>query len=444
MGILGAAGLLVGILSLILLAYRGVHVLIVGIISSLVVILTSGLDIWNTLVVGEGTGSFATGAAGFISSYFLMFLLGAILGELLSKSGYAKAIAYKLVDVFGSQRSILVVLVATVILSYGGVSVFVIVFAIYPVALYVFQEADMPKRLIPGVVMLGAGTFTMTCLPGTPALTNVIPTSYIGTTIWAAPVLGIILSAIMFVLGYLYLTWEGKRMQAAGEHFVPGPNDVIEAITEESRANVPSFALAVLPIIIIFVVNMIGTRMNLNSTYAVCIGLFTACVYIVLTAWKRIDNKKECINKGATGSILALFNTASVVGFGGVVKAAPAFSYFLNLALGLSFTPIISATLAVAIIAGITTSSSGTMAIFMEMLGAEYLAKGVNPQILHRLCCVAAGTIDSLPHGGPNVTFLMVTGLTYKEAYKYMFVITCIIPIIALVIGIGLAMLGVC
>lgn len=443
MSALGIIGLLAGIAILIVLAFKGVNLLVTGLIAGLVVILTSGVDIWDTLVTGSNGSSFSLSMVGFIGAYFIMFLAGAILGEFMGKSGFAKSIAIKLVDIFGAQKSILVVLLATVLIAYGGVSVFVIVFAIYPIGLYVFKQADMPKRLMPAVIMLGAGTFVMTALPGSPALTNVVPTTYLGTTTWAAPVLGIVLSIFMFTVGYVYLNRTGKKLQAMGEGFTPGQNDIVEEITEESRKNAPPFLLSVCPIIIIFVVQVIGTRSGLDATYAVSLGMLGAIVFIATTAWKKVDKKLECVNKGATGSINALFNTASIVGFGGVVKAVPAFGSMTAFALGLPFAPIISATLATAIIAGITTSSSGGLTMFMNMMAESYLAQGIDPQILHRLCAVAAGTLDSLPHAGPNVTMLMVMGLTYKQSYKYMFVITCIIPAMAVVIGLMLASLGV-
>lgn len=445
MSTLGIIGLIAGIAVLIILAYRGVHLMVTGLLASLIVILTNGVDIWDTLVTGAEAGtSYSMSMVGFIGSYFIMFAMGAILGEFMSKSGYAKSIAIKLVDIFGSKNSILVVLLATVLIAYGGVPVFVIVFAVYPIGLYVFKQANMSKKIMPGVLMLGAGTFVMTCLPGSPALTNVVPTTYLGTTTWAAPVLGCILSVFMFVVGYAYLQWEGKRLQAKGEGFVAGENEVVEDITEDTKKDLPNFFLSIIPILLIFAVQIVGTKYGLNATYAVSLGMLVAIIFIAATAWNRVTNKLECVNKGTTGSINALMNTASIVGFGGVVKAVPAFSVFTNFALSLPFAPIISATLATAIIAGITTSSSGGITMFMNMMAESYLAKGVDPQILHRLCCVAAGTLDSLPHAGPNVTMLMVMGLTYKDSYKYMFVITCVIPAIATVLGILLAAMGIC
>lgn len=438
---LGALGCLVAIAFMVVVIFKGLHPLIAALIASLIAILANGADIWKSLLDGFGGGM-----TGFIKSYVLMFFLGAALGEFMSRSEYAKAIAYKMVDLFGSKRGILVVLVATAILTYSGVSVFVVIFTVYPIALYVFQQGDIPRRLIPAVVNLGAGVFTMTMLPGSPALTNVIPTTYCGTNIYAAPVLGCILAVIAALLGYSYLVWDAKKMQKNGEHFAPGRNDVVEPISIEARAGLPNFFIAFVPVIIIFVGNLVFARMGLNSTFGVCISLLLGILYIILTSWNKLTGKSrmEGLNKGATSALFAITNTAAIVGFAGVVKVLPAFTSFTNIATNMPFPPIVSATLSMDLIAGITASSSGGIQIFMQLLSAKYLEAGINPQILHRMCAVAAGTLDSLPNAGPHATFFSVCDLTYKEGYPPVCVMTCVIPFLCQIIGIVLASMGVC
>lgn len=438
---LGAIGCILAIIFMVITIFKGLHPLIAALIATMVAILLNTSPIWDTLINGFGSGM-----TGFIKNYVIMFFLGAAFGEFMSRSGFARAIAYKLVDIFGAGRGILVVVVSTWVLTYSGVSVFVVIFAIYPIALYVFQQSDIPKRIIPGVVNLGAGVCTMTMLPGSPALTNVIPTNYLGTTIYAAPVLGTILAVVAAVLGLFYLNWQVKRWKNNGEHFVPGPNDVIEPMTEESRKGLPSFFVSFVPVLIIFFGNLIGTKMGLNSTFAVCISIFFGTLYIIAVTWGKLDGnaRMEGLNKGATSSLYAIMNTAAIVGFAGAVKTLPAFTSFTDLATSLKFSPLLSAVLAMDIICAITASSSGGITIFMELLGQKYLDLGVNAQVLHRLTAVAAGTLDSLPHAGPNATFMAVCGLTYKEGYFPIFVITCIIPLICQFLGLGLAALGIC
>lgn len=438
---IGTIGCIVAILFMVIAIFKGLHPLLAALVGTIIAILTNATPIWDTLLNGFGTGM-----TGFIKSYVIMFFLGAAFGEFISRSGFARAIAYKLVDIFGPKQGILVVVVATWVLSYSGVSVFVIIFAIYPIALYVFQQSDIPRRIIPGVVNLGAGVLTMTMLPGTPALPNVIPTNYLGTDIYAAPVLGIILSVVAAVLGLFYLNWQVARWKAKGEHFTPGANDIIEPMTAESRAHLPNFFVAFMPVVIIFAGNLVGTKLGLNATFAVCISLCLGTLYTVLVSWGKMDNQArlEGLNKGATSSLFAICNTAAIVGFAGAVKTMPSFESFIDFATGLEFTPLLSAVLAMDIICAITASSSGGVTIFMELLGKRFLDMGVNAQQLHRLTAVAAGTLDSLPHAGPNATFMAVCGLTYKEGYFPIFVVTCIIPLICQFLGLGLAMLGIC
>lgn len=438
---LGSIGCIVAIVFMVVAIFKGLHPLIAALVGTVIAVVTNSAPLWDTLLEGFGTG-----ITGFIKSYVIMFFLGAAFGEFMSRSGFARSIAYKLVDIFGAKQGILVVTVATWILNYSGVSVFVIIFAIYPIALYVFQQGDIPRRIIPAVANLGAGTLTMTMLPGNPALTNVIPTNYLGTTIYAAPVLGIILSVVCAVLGLGYLNWQVAHWKSKGEHFAPGPNDVIEPMTEESRKSVPNFFVAFVPVLIIFFGNLVGTKMGLNATFAVCISLFLGIVYTVLVSWNRFDGKTrlESINKGATGAIFAICNTAAIVGFAGAVQNMESFQNFIDLATSLEFSPLLSAVLAMDIICAVTASSSGGVTIFMELLGQKFLDMGANAQQLHRLSSVAAGTLDSLPHAGPNATFMAVCGLTYREGYPPVFVITCLIPLICQFLGVALASLGVC
>lgn len=440
MGAIGVIGTLTSLAVLMVFVFRGYHVIPVSLAASLIAILTNNAGIWDVL-----SKNYAASMQGFVGNYLIMFFLGTLVGELLSKSGAARQIAIKLAQIFGSKRSILIVVLASALLSYGGVSVFVIVFSIYPVALFLFKEADIPKRLIPGSIMLGAGSFTMTALPGTPALTNIIPTRYLGTTATAAPIMGIIVAIVMFSVGYAIMLAYEKRVKAKGERFIPGPRDIVQDLSDDELKKLPSFGISIIPIIIIIGI-ILGERilgLGLPSLFTVIIALFCGSLTGYALFWNKIQSKKDALNVSGSGSVVALLNTASVVGFGGAIRAVPAFQSFVNFALGLNFAPVISAAMAVNVIAAITGSSSAGITIFMEAMAKNYLALGVQPEVLHRVSAIAAGVLDSLPHAGPNVTFLAVTGLTYREGYPAMFLMTCVVPFIGLVVAITLAAMGI-
>ncbi len=439
MDFIATIGLIIGIAVMIVLTFRGHHIFVGSLTGGAIVILTNRINAVTALSEG-----YLPGLAGFIQSFLFMFLFGAILGQFMTESGAAKAIAYKVIDIFGKSRAILILVLVTVVLTYGGVSVFVVIFSVYPIALHLFKEADIPKRIIPACVNLGGGTFTMTCLPGTPALTNVIPTQYLGTTTTAAPVLGIICSIIMFTLGMFYLTWEARRLKGKGMTFVPGEGEVVGTLTDEERQTLPNFVLSILPILIIFVTNVSGPKLlGLNANYSVSLGLLLAVFYCYFVFRNRYTDVKGMITTGSQGAVMALVNTAAIVGFGGIVKIAPAFQNFVDFAAGLPFSPIVSMILGVNIVAGITGSSSGGLTIFYNTMAEKFMTESINPQVFHRISSIAAGCLDSLPHAGPNITFLNVTKLSYAEGYYPIFVITCIIPIITITIATILASLGV-
>ncbi len=326
-------------------------------------------------------------------------------------------------------------------LTDGGVSVFVVIFTIYPIAAVLFKEADLPKRLIVAAIALGAGTFSMTALPGTPAIQNLIPAQVLGTPATAAPVLGIVASIIMFALGFWYLSWQSKVAERNEEHFVPGPNDDMSKMSLVDPSLLPDWKLAFLPLVC--VIGLIVILRNLNPIYAVTIALATGTSLTYILFWKRIENPLKTLNDGVSQSVMALLNTAAIVGFGFVVKGVVAFKSFVDFAFGLPFPPLVSAACAVNIMAGITGSASGGLTIFMKTMGPQYMEMGLAPDVLHRICSVASGGLDSLPHSGAVITLLMVMGVTHREGYKDLGVVTVAFPIVATIVIILLAMLGV-
>jgi H+/gluconate symporter-like permease len=433
---LGVIGVLVAIALVIYLAFRGWSIIPASLLCSIVVILTNGAEIWPSL-----SGSYAEGFKYFIGAFFLIFIFGSLFGKAMGDSGSANAISYKLLNTFGAKRALLVVILSTAILSYGGVNVFVVIFTIYPIAVVLFKEADMPKRLIAGAVALGAGTFTMTALPGTPAIQNLIPAQVLGTPATAAPILGIVASIIMFGLGFWYLSWQSRVALTKNEHFVPGPNDDMQKLSLADTEQLPDWRLSFLPLVC--VIGLIVFLKNIHPIYAVTIALAAGTLLTYVLFWKRIDNPLNTLNSGVAQSVMALLNTAAIVGFGFVVKNVVAFKSFMSFALSLPFPPLASAACAVNIMAGITGSASGGLTIFMKTMGPAYMKMGIDPDILHRICSVASGGLDSLPHSGAVITMLMVMGLTHKEGYKDLGVVTVIFPIFATIVIILLALMGI-
>lgn len=444
MDFLSIGGLLLGLIVLIIMAYKGWGMIPTSLVAALVVVITNRMNLWEAL---------NTHYAGFMKdyagSYFLLFFLGTLFGSLMSVSGAAKAIACKIADVIGAKHALLVVLIFTAILSYGGVSLFVIVFTIWPIALVLFKEGNIPKRLFTCVLFAGCATFTMVGLPGTPQIQNIMPTEVLGTTAYAAPVNGTIVSAIIFVLCVAWLEWNKRVMQKQGIGFEAGPNDDLSQLDINNREDQPPFYLAILPIIFeiayIFILQQI-IKSSWDTNFVVIQAIAISCVIVVILFNKKVLKRiRETIDDSANKSVLALMNTAMVTGFGGVVQASEGFEIVRDWAFSLNLSPLISASIATGIVAAACGSCSGGLSVFLSALGPQYVAmcnqQGIPLEILHRSITWAGAGLDSFPHSGGIVTSWVYTGITPKESYRYVFMTNIVFTSLGCVLTIALYML---
>jgi len=415
-------GLFLGIGILIYFAYRGVGALPLTILAGLAVIITNQMDLWQSF-----SEFYMKGYVGFLNSYFFIFASSALYAKIMEDSGAAIAIGYKFIDWFGKKRAVLIVFLATAVLTYGGISVFVVIFAITPIIMLLFKEANLPRRLAMGPLLAGAATFTMTTLPGSPQLPNVIPTRFLGTNMVAAPLISSIAAVIMFVTCYLYLKWEERRLVALGETFTY-PEGVNPTIYEVNRDALPPASLSFMPLIILIAIIVGLKNVITNSTALVVFAMLMASAVALLLNWNRVKDKKETFNKGLGGAILAIASPCAVVAFGTLVQNTPAFTNIIQWLLGLNMNAFIMGPLATAIISGITGSSSGGLTITLQTLSDQLMASGANMSIVHRLMAIAAGSLDTLPHSSGLFLMFGILGLTHKESYRFVFVTTVLIP----------------
>lgn len=446
---------------LMYLAYRGHSVILLAPLLAMLAVLLSGEA---STMLGVYTQVFMKGLGGYIISFFPLFLLGAIFGKLMDDSGSALSISEALVNKLGKKQAVLSIVMACAILTYGGVSLFVVGFAIYPIAATLFRELDIPKRLIPGAIALGALTFTMTALPGTPAIQNAIPMPFFRTDSFAAPGLGIIGGLIMLIGGMIWLNYRTRKAINAGEGYGQHHIDNLAVVDYSSK---PSLLVSLLPIILVISINFICTKWLLPSMdnsylaseefgaiplnkvlgiWAIVIALVVSCSAMILLNWKRWKNLKESLSDGALGSLLPIFNTASEVGYGSVIATLTGFIIVKEFLLGLSpENPLISEAVFVNVMAGITGSASGGLSIALNTMGDKYLQLasqfGINPELMHRVASIASGGLDALPHNGAVITLLVICQLTHKESYKDIFVVAVAVPILALIAVITLGTL---
>ncbi|MEJ2530422.1 MAG: GntP family permease [Halioglobus sp.] len=451
-------GLLFSVALLIWLALRGVNIIFAALLCSIVVILTCGLPLGKSLTEYFSFGPL--GAFTFAGKFFLLFAAGAMFGRVMGESHAAASVALALIRKLGADRALWITVLTCALMTYGGVVIFVVIFAMYPLGLKLLQEADIPKRLFCAALALGAATFTLTALPGTPSIHNVISSVALGTDLFAGGWLGILAGAIMFGAGMWYLERQRLAAKASGEGFDPGPGDRISSI-EADKYPLPALAILPLAAVLLTIISPRVISMMLDPDVLAggdgvlelirfansepilwpSFALFGGTLMSVLLFPSIRPGCLNTIGDGVQDSIMPLINTSAVIGFGGVVTHTEGFQQFTRLMLDSGLPPLISMFLSTSLVSGITGSASGGLQIFMQSMAPAYLAMGIPAEVLHRLATMAAGGFDSLPHSGAVVATLTITGLTHKQAYRDMFVITVLIPVIATVVAMAAAAL---
>ncbi|MFZ6753478.1 GntP family permease [Undibacterium sp. Dicai25W] len=440
--------ILVSLALLMIVAYRGFSVILFAPICALIAVAFTDVSLIPPLF----NGIFMEKLVGFVKLYFPVFLLGAVFGKLIELSGFSKSIVASVIKIVGRERAILSIVLVCAILTYGGVSLFVVVFAVYPFAAETFRQSDIPKRLIPGTIALGAFTFTMDSLPGSPQIQNIIPTTFFNTNTWAAPWLGVIGAVFILVIGLMYLNWRRLQAAVAGEGYGSGH---INEPTEYKAEKLPNAFVALFPLLVVGVMNKILTELipryygeihsttlsgsakplvtdihKIGAIWAVEGALLLGILCILLFAFKTVKNQFADGSKAAvSGALLASLNTASEYGFGGIIAAMPGFAVISD-ALKAIPNPLINESITVTVLAGITGSASGGMSIALAAMSETFIkaanAAHIPMEVLHRVASMASGGMDTLPHNGAVITLLAVTGLTHKTSYKDIFAVTLI------------------
>ncbi len=480
---MGLLGILLGLALLVGLAYRGWSVLGLAPLAALVAAAFAGQPL-----LAHWTQTFMGSAAGFVAQFFPLFLLGALFGKLMDDSGSVSAIAQFMTDKLGTGRSVLAVVLAGALVTYGGVSLFVAMFVIAPMGQALFRSADIPNRLLAPAIALGTTTFTMTAMPGTPAIQNAIPMPFFGTTPFAAPGLGLIASAVMLGFGLWWLARAERAARRAGEGF-GGPSlttlsaaadaahdpvvrerattsqafDPAEAEHGQRSAERPGIAVAMLPLGVVMAVNLAmslvilprldtgflaepqwgGTSIaGVGGVWSVIVALSAAIVVLYALNRGRLKSLRDTVDAGLNAAALPVISVASLVGFGAVVAALPAFQVVSDWVLGIEGGPLVGLALSTNVLSALTGSASGGLTIALGALGETYMqlaaTYGIDPALMHRVAAIGAGSLDSLPHNGAVVTLLAVCGSTHKQSYFDIVMVGIVSALIALVVVIVL------
>jgi H+/gluconate symporter-like permease len=472
---MGLLGILVGLGLLVWLAFRGWSVLLLAPAAGLVAAAFGGEPL-----LANWTQIFMASAAGFLAQFFPIFLLGAVFGKLMEDSGSVSAVAAFMTKRLGEHRAMLAVVLAGAFVTYGGVSLFVAFFVLAPMAQALFRSAAIPRRLMPAAIVLGTSTFTMSALPGTPSIQNAIPMPFFGTTPFAAPGLGIIASIIMLGCGLWWLARAEAAARRAGEDYGAEASVAADAAANDElvreRATTarefdpaeihhgylsntsPPISVAALPLVAVVAVNLLmslvvlprldasylteerwgGTSISaVAGVWSVVVALAAAIAIVVICNRARLPALRQSMDAGANASVLPALSVASLVGFGAVIAALPAFAVVRDWVLGIQGGPLVSLAVATNVLAALTGSASGGLTIALDALGQTYMAvaaqTGLSPALMHRVAVIGSGTLDILPHNGAVVTLLAVCGSTHRESYFDIVMVGIVNAIIALV-----------
>ncbi len=424
--IVSLLGIIVGLTLLIKMVMKGVNIFIVAIVCSSIVAITGGLNLYDALKV-----DYMSGFVGFLKANFFIFLTGTLMGKMMEITNGAKAIAKMIVRFLGKDKALISIPLACGILAYGGVSVFVVSFAVFPIALEVFKEADLPRNYIPAALTFGCSTFAMVA-PGAPQIHNAVPAQILGTEIMAGAINGFISCGVMLAMGSIILYRMVAKEKANGAHFIPKPTDVFH-----EEAKLPNGFVALIPIIVSIL--LINVKINGKTITPIETGVFIGALLTFILLNKHQDNKQIMghVGEACRTTIFSICSTCAVVAFGTVVKATVAFPIIVNSMVNIPGPAIAGAAIGTTVIAGVCGSASGGLGIAVPLLAPAFMAKGISAMALHRTMAIASAALDSLPHNGYIVT--VTNGLcneTHKDAYMPVFWLTVVTPFIGTIVAV--------
>lgn len=430
---LSSIGLVTALALLIYLTIRGMNLLIAAPLCAILIALTGNIPFFPSELNGEADyiSSYMAGFSNFIQSWFFMFLLGSIFGKFMEHSGAAESVAQWVIDKLGTKSAPFAVVMACAVLTYGGVSVFVVAFSAFPIALSLFKQANLPRRFIPGALAFGSVTFTMTSA-GSPEIQNWIPIKYLGTSPYAGWEVSLVVAVVMAALGFWLLHRMLAKAVARGEQFETRVTD-----PADNNRNLPNPLLSLLPLLAVLLVSFFFH--DTLKQAALILALLAGCIAAALIHFRFFLSIGQAAGDGAFGALIAIGNTAAVVGFGAVAQTSPAFDMAVAFITTLPLNDLVGAAIAVTVISGLTGSASGGQSIALPILAPHYLDLGVNPDALHRVVAISSGAMDSLPHNGYVVTTIRaICNEKHKDAYGPVGILTVIVPLLGLILALGL------
>lgn len=424
-------GLLLAAVIFVIIVWKGVDVFTSTILVSFIIILTSRLDWWSAL------GFYAKGYVGFVEGNLFVLVIGAVFGELMGESGCAETIANVITEKLGAKRVIFSITLLSTVFVYVGVSGFVVLFVLAPIAAIMMKQAGYPYRMIPGIIFIGATCSAM--LPYAINITNIMPAQYLGTSMGSAPILGWVAFIVSICIGYFYMVYAAKKA-AIKEGTAIDESKPVKIVP--TRDDLPKFGIAIIPLVLsVALVLGLSNLTQMDTNAIVVLSLFIGSLSIAVFCWKQLKGVRKILDKGVNNGISATMMAAAILGFSGVLQSCPGFQSVIDFAMNLDLNAYVTEFIGLNILAGILGSGTSAIAMFFEHLSDSLLAQGAHAGVLHRLAPACATGMNTLPNAGGMVAQLRWMNLSLAESYWYVFVTSVLAPMIGSLCAVIVAMI---
>ncbi len=438
---IGIFGIFVSLAILFYLVFKGWSTTIATVVAALVVCLFCQVNPVKALVdvYSSGVGSAAI-------NFFLLFGLSGIYAEVINMSGAGAAFARTLIRLCGMEASVYVCALATLIMVYGGVNPFIVVFTMYPITLTVFREANLPRRLIPAVIYIGSAGFILGCMPYIPSVINVVACQAMDVSLAAAPVICTVTSILGALMCFFYLRSLLRKARAHNEVFVASLKDAEVLAACDKKAEGLGGArswLILIPMLAVILVTNLSPSFGATGSYAKAnIGMAAGVVVGFILYWKRLTPRLKVVNDGFSKCAVIL-PVCAAVAFGSIIKSTDAFESLCTWLLSLNMSPLVSLAVQCNVFTAAMGSGTGAIALMPDLFGKSYVAMGVNPELVARIMAISSQAFDTLPHNSMVVTVLGACDVTHKEAYRPIFVTSVLFPFALVIVAVLLGSIGI-
>lgn len=412
-------GIAAAIALLVFLAFKQWNMLLVSLLCAVIVGLTSGIGLWAVF-----SDYYMPGLVGFFGSWFLIFTIGAVYSEFMSRSGSVSAIAYKLVDVFGKDKILLVMFIVCCLLNLGGVNPYVQIFIVWPMAVVLSKEFNIHRGIWLSVFYLGL--FTAQLFPGNPSMVNTVVSQILQVSAGTVPLVCLVMFLLYAAAGYLIIRRTEKRWEAKGRRYVETESD--RQMVRPERDNLPGLAVALIPmILVIFLYTgltsgwfaFVGIK-RLEASNSILASMGVACIACYLLNLKTLRGReKDIIFKGMAGGLNPTFAAAVIAGFLGVITGSQGYQLFTEAVQKVGGNPYMQCLIAGSVTGFITGGGAVTAQTVLGTFGQGWLANpSVNPGLLRQITVAnTAGGITLSPHSGGLHGVMGFAGTDLKESY---------------------------